>query len=484
MNREELEIRAAARMELYRRESLDRKFWSYCLYMDFDFFSKRKILEKVAAVFQYVADAYFRGESVWVSISVPPRTGKSYLASLFCSFMLGLAPEESVMRNTCTATLYDKLSKDTRLIVTSEAWRSIFCHKLRTKGVKTWDLAESRQSSYFGGGVGGTIIGFGASMLDITDDLYKNYRDSMSDTQNEKVLEWADSNRRSRKEKNCCRIDIGTRWRTNDYIGRNEKMGIYDKVLVIPALIDEKSFCEDVRSTKDYLKERIEVSTEIWSAEYMQLPIDIKGRLFSPDDMQWFDEIPDHDVSANIGVCDSADTGRDYLSFPMCQKIGEKYYIYDWIFTQEPMTITEYLIRGAIKTNGMHSARFESNNGGKLFAKNVAEDANGCSVSWRTTSANKETRILTDAEWIKKNFVFRNTRIDKDGHPIMGEYDRAIQQLISYVKGATNQKDDAPDSLSMLRRFIEELGLNYVQKVADNREAWDSIPITISQVRV
>ena len=46
--------------------------------------------------------------------------------------------------------------------------------------------------------------------------------------------------------------------------------GDLQKAIVIPALIDGKSFCEDVKSTEEYLhiKERIEEST--WSAEYIQ----------------------------------------------------------------------------------------------------------------------------------------------------------------------------------------------------------------------
>ena len=57
--------------------------------------------------------------------------------------------------------------------------------------------------------------------------------------------------------------------------------------------------------------------------------------------------------------------------------------------------------------------------------------------------------------------------MDKNGYPIQDDYSRAVQQLLAYIKGVKNQKDDAPDSLSMLRRFIEELGLNYVNRVDD-----------------
>lgn len=479
-SRQELELIAAARMELMRRAALAGDFWSYCLYMDYKFFSKRaKILKDVAVLLQKVYDAYKADIVISIAVSLPPRTGKSYIISMFSSYMLGHWPTKSIMRNSCTATLYEKLSKDVRTIVGGEKWQDLFDVPLETKGVKSWALKGAEQgTSYFGAGTGGSIIGIGASMLDISDDLYKGWLEANSDTINENTIAWADGARGSRQERGCCQIDIGTRWRKKDVIGTNEERGLYGENIIRIAALDEsgQSFCEDVQTTAHYLREKENIAEEIWESEYMQNPIDIKGRLFSYDDMQWFDKLPDEVAGANIGVCDSADEGTDNLSAPMAKKIGDKYYIYDWIFTKENMDITEPLIQGAIQTNGLHQMRFESNNGGKLFAKNVAQQVGGCTISWRTTSSNKETRILTDSAWIKNFCVFK-----KDAK---GEYAKAMQQVLSYIKGVKNQKDDAPDSLSLLRRFTDELGLNYVQKVSDDREAWDSVPINLSQVRV
>ena len=53
-----------------------------------------------------------------------------------------------------------------------------------------------------------------------------------------------------------------------------------------------------------------------WNAEYMQSPIDIEGQLFRSAELMYYDSIPDV-FEANIAVCDTADTGTDYLSSPM-----------------------------------------------------------------------------------------------------------------------------------------------------------------------
>jgi len=57
---------------------------------------------------------------------MPPRAGKSYITSLFCAWTLGNNPKESVMRNTCTATLYAKFSYDVRAIVLSDHFCEVF----------------------------------------------------------------------------------------------------------------------------------------------------------------------------------------------------------------------------------------------------------------------------------------------------------------------------------------------------------------------
>ena len=98
---------------------------------------------------------------------------------------------------------------------------------------------------------------------------------------------------------------------------------------------------------------------------------------------------------------------------------------------------------------------------------------------WQFTTSNKETRIFTDSAWIKNHCVFRTDV--KPG----SQYDRALQQLLTYLAKVEKQKDDSPDSLSMLRRFTDEMGFNN-KRVEDNRgrSNWDSIEIGINQINI
>ena len=216
-------------------------FWAFCCYYDWDFFRvNRRFFKQVAQLFQTVVNEYKQGNAISVSVSMPPRSGKSYITSLFAAYWLSQFPELSVMRNCCTASLYQKFSYDTRNIIRSEKFKELFPN-IELQGDKQnldgWNLTTSKQVGYFGAGVGGTIIGFGANLA-ITDDLYKSMQDALSSTTNAFVKLWKESAHDSRKEKNCPEIYIGTRWTKDDIIGEAMDKGYLLESVTIPALID------------------------------------------------------------------------------------------------------------------------------------------------------------------------------------------------------------------------------------------------------
>ena len=481
--RDNTELAIKAQNELWRREAKRGSFLSYCLYWDVAFFAKRPILKKVIEAFQKVYDAYSDNRQIRIAISTPPRLGKSYLTSLFCSFMLGHFPDGSIMRNTCTSDLHMKLTKDVSRMLTSQKWKDCFETdiSLKTNNAKQISLETAKQVSYFGAGVGGTIIGFGASLLAITDDVFKTMDDALSDITNERIVSWDESAMSSRIEGNCCRIDIGTRWTKNDIIGRN--IDEYDYIVSIPALDENgKSICEEVQTTEQYLHTKRKVSPITWNAEYMQSPIDIEGQLFKASELMFSDLMPSK-YESNLSVCDTADTGSNYLSSPMVKKVGDLYYLYDVVFTQMEMELSEPIIKGTYIENKVEIARFESNNGGKLFAKEIEKDVPNTAFYWKQTTSNKETRILTDAFWIKKHIVFRYP-YDEQKHPNGyregSDYDLFMRQFTAYVKGKSDQYDDAPDSLSMLRRLIFEIGYEEVEEESD----YPSYPISMEEINL
>jgi predicted phage terminase large subunit-like protein len=468
-DREILVLKAEAAIILRKRMArID--FWAFCLYMNPDFFSKRLVLKRVADAFQRVSDSYDGGIIYRLAVSLPPRAGKSYISSLFIAWMLGRHPEESVMRNTCSDPLYNKLSYDTRDIVKSRKFQDIFPDARLSsdkKAVAGWNLQQSKQVGYFGAGVGGTVIGFGASMLAMTDDLYKKLEDALSDNMNEKIWSWKQGTHDSRFEGNCCQIDIGTRWSETDVLGRMEAANKYDEIIRIPALNEnDESFCPDVHTTEYYRDLRAETDQSIWAAEYMQEPIEAKGLLFPKSELMYFKRADlKGEPDGHIGACDVADKGDDDLSAPFGDIYGDKVFITDVVFTKDPVEVTEPRLAQMIIDTGCDKIRIESNNGGRIFAKDVRAIIKAskcpCEVLSHPTTTNKETRIIMKSGYIKKHFVFLS-----EGEYVKGsDYWRFMKGLTSYKREGDNAHDDAPDSATILAEFITALFNNQMNNV-------------------
>lgn len=466
--REQL-VRKAEAAIILRKRNAQKDFWAYCLYMDPSFFAKRSFLKRVADAFTRVYVAYGAGLTYRLAVSMPPRAGKSYITSLFISWMFGHFPEESVMRNTCADPLYNKLSYDTRNIVRSRKYREVFPEiklKADQQNVHGWSVEGARQVSYFGAGVGGTVIGFGASMLAVTDDLYKSLEDALSDNNNEKTWSWFQGTHDSRTEGNCCIIDIGTRWSANDVLGKLEESrdGKYYHEIIRIAALDEndRSFCEHVHTTEYYLDKRVETDESIWMAEYQQEPIELKGLLFPKKELNRFKlaDIKDKTPDGVIGACDVADQGDDDFSAPFGKIFGDKIFITDVVFTKDAVEITEPRLVQMIIDTLCDQLRIESNNGGRIFGKAVKKELKAkkhtkCKVETKPTTANKLTRILMKSGWVKKHIYF----LAESEYAKGSDYWFFMKGLTTYKKEGGNKHDDAPDGVTILAEFAEALGL-------------------------
>ena len=436
--------------ELLRRELAKRDFWEFCLFYEREFFEKRPFLKEIARGFQKIEERQINS----LSVSMPPRAGKSFITTLFSAWTLGRNPTESIMRNTCTATLYLKFSYDVRNILKTDQFKAIFPEvglsddKANLQG---WNTNQSKQVGYFGAGVGGTIIGFGATKLAITDDLYRGVEDALSDNTNEKILMWKEATHDSRLEKNCSKIDIGTRWSTNDVIGRNMDKERYDESIIVPALDEnDESFCDDVMTTEQYHDIRSRINPDIWSAEYMQEPVDMKGRLFSglnKVSKEEFEQIRER-IEGYIGYIDVADQGKDFTAMAVGGIVGKEIYLVDYLFTRDNTDITLPLCAEKLQKWDVKYCRVESNSMGAMFSRQLDKMVNTRILQVHNTK-NKITRIIMESAFILNvmQFVENNTQ----------EYYQFIQNIESFSKEGKNKNDDAPDCIAGLSIFIKGL---------------------------
>lgn len=437
--------------DLFFRELAKRSFWDFCLYYDFELFSKRSFLKQIAEAFQEVSE----GKIKTLSVSLPPRAGKSYITSLYCAWMLGNNPSESIMRNTCTATLYVKFSYDVRSIVMSQEFKNVFPEvkmSVDKANLQGWNTNKAKMVSYFGAGVGGTIIGFGASLLAITDDLYTGIEQALNDSANEKVITWKQATHDSRMESGCRRIDIGTRWSKGDVIGYQMENNEYDKSIIVQALNDkEESFCESVMTTQEYLDKRNKTAKEIWLAEYQQEPIDLKGRLFAELNTITaldFERIKDQ-LEGCIAYVDVSDQGNDYTALAVAGIIKDKVYIVDYLFSKDNTDITIPQAVAMLNKWNCSYCRIESNSMGAMFSREVSRKVNNTKILQVHNTQNKITRILMASAFVvnSMNFVLYDN-----------QYCRSfLENIYSFSKEGKNKNDDAPDCLAGLVIFAQSM---------------------------
>lgn len=442
--------------ELLRRELARRSLWDFCLYMDAEFFNQRPFLREVAQAMHDIEEGTIKS----LSVSMPPRAGKSYITSLYCAWTLGRNPTESVMRNACTATLYVKFSYDVRAVIQSTKYKQVFTDVRLSddkKNLQGWNTNSSKQVGYFGAGVGGTIIGFGATKVAITDDLYRGIEDALSDTVNDRIHQWKQSTHDSRFETGCARIDIGTRWSLNDVIGRNMASGQYERSIVVPALNDKgESFCTAVMTTEEFLDKRKRTSPEIWEAEYMQQPVDIKGRLFN--ELQYIDEsdfsalVEQHKIDGGIAYIDVADQGADYTAMAVAVAVNNRFYVVDFVFTRDNTDISLPSCASLLNKWQVKFCRVESNNMGAMFSRQL-QLLTDTKILQVANQVNKMTRIIMQSVYIQNRLTF--VRRENDPQNI-----QFIQNILSFSKEGKNKHDDAPDCMAGLSLFLQSLFKN------------------------
>lgn len=443
-------------------------FWTFCLYMDEDFFNKRRdILKPIAQDMQRLVKPQVpQVELDILNVSLPPRTGKSYLCTLFCTWTLGHFPTESIMRNTVTNTLYNKFSKDAKRIMLGNSHRGryfdIFPNlEFETTNIEGWTLEQSEQGvSYYGNGIGGAIIGFGATKLSIIDDSVKGEEEALNINALDKKWRWYGSEVDSREEKGCKKLFIGTRWSKKDIVGRLKKEGFFNrsnaKEIVVPCIIDGKSYCEEIHTTEKLMDKKKITSDFIWEAEWMQNPVESKGLLFPSHSLKRFklSEIQNRKPDGIIFFCDTADRGNDFLSCPIGYLFGDYCYIADVEFSREDVDTTEPEVVDLLMRNRAERGIVESNKDGRQFARNIRrllkEEKYYCDIKERYESTNKETRILMQSGYIKEYFYF----LESEEYELGSQYYDFMVNLTSYSKEGKNKNDDGPDSLAGLAREL------------------------------
>ena len=453
-------IKRQAKRELARRE-----FFYFCNLMASDFYKpERRYLVELCEALQ----SFYEDEKAKVLIiNEPPRHGKSRTAGLFVEWVLGRNPAEKIMTGSYNNILSATFAKNVRNAIQEvkaddniTVYSDIFPNVRIKRGDAAMDMwsLDGGYNSYLATSPSGTATGFGCSLL-IIDDIIKNAEEAYNETAKEKSWLWFTNTMLSRLEEGGKILIIMTRWASDDLAGRAiEHFGEAAKVITMKALQpDGTMLCDEILSRRSYEEKVRAMGADIASANYQQEPIDLKGQLYSS--FKTYDRIPTDEngnplFTAIRNYTDTADTGADYLCSIVYGVYEGEAYALDVLYTDEAMEITEPATAAMLYRNDVNVADFESNNGGRGFARQVRRilqdtyKSNKTVINTFAQTKNKVARILSNSTWVMEHIYFPVNW--KDRWP---EYYKAMTR---YLREGKNAHDDAADATTGIAEKMNE----------------------------
>lgn len=228
----------------------------------------RRIADKLEAV--------ERGDIKRLMLFLPPRHGKSLLASqFFPAWYIGRNPGKQIIHATYGQDLADGFGRHIRNQLTDPLYQAIFPGvTLEKDSQSAARFHTSNGCVYHAVGVGGAATGRGADIL-IVDDPVRNREDADSELIRQKTKDWYTSVAYTRLMPNASVILIQTRWNADDLSGwlvREHKHEDWD-ILSLPALDHAgNALWPESYPAKRLAQIRKAVGERDWAALYQQSP--------------------------------------------------------------------------------------------------------------------------------------------------------------------------------------------------------------------
>ena len=160
-----------------------------------------------------------RGEIDRLMLLVPPRHGKSELASRrFPAFYLGLHPEKQFISASASATLAEDFGRDVRNLIASQEYAQVFETRLAEDVQARGRWSTNEGGSYYACGVGSALMGRGAHVF-LIDDPFGSMAEARSESKRKEVWNWFTGTCYNRLEKGGAVILINHRMHHADLSG-------------------------------------------------------------------------------------------------------------------------------------------------------------------------------------------------------------------------------------------------------------------------
>ena len=476
-------------LDLYFRTHLFdavQSFDSYMIYMEKNrdqkkqfYLPRRRQLKQVADAMQELSERKLE----LLAVSMPPGTGKSTLALFYLTWLAGKHPEKPILTGSHANSFLAGAYAECLRMMDKEGdylWHDVFpaltVISMNAKDMLI-DVGRDRKDakrfttlefSSIGSGNAGKVR---AEQLLYADDLIPDLETALSNDRLDKLWGQYTTDLRQRKIGDCVELMIATRWSVRDPIGRLENYYADDdraRFIVMPALNenDESNFDYPIEAgftTEFYRQQREIMDDASWRALYMNQPVERGGLLYTEEELRRYFELPDAEPDAILSVCDTKDRGADYCVMPVAYQYGQDFYIEDAVCDNgSPETVEAKLVAACLK-HSIHMSRFESNSAGGRVAEKIQNEVKAkggrTKITTKFTTANKETKIIVNAPWVKEHCLFKDSSKTKDSK----EYRTFMGFLCSYSMAGRNKHDDVVDAMSMLAEYAQGFSAGKVE---------------------
>ncbi len=290
-------------------------------------------------------EAVERGEIKRLMIFMPPRHGKSELATIkFPAWFMGRNPNKSVISTSYTQELASTFGRSVRNICQSPEYTTIFPNvELSDDSQAANRFHVSGGGQYIAVGMGGSLTGRGGHVI-IIDDPIRGREDADSETIRRKVIEWYSSVLYTRQEQDAAIVLILTRWHEDDLAGhllaQMEQGGDKWDILNLPALAtcdephrkESEALWPEKYPTLKLEEFKRNMNPRDWQSLYQQNPIAAESQEFHAEWFRYYDDLPD-DLTI-VTVVDPAFKKRptsDYSVVLTAAKSKNKTYLLEYV---------------------------------------------------------------------------------------------------------------------------------------------------------
>ena len=450
-----------ARAELARRELARRKILNFTQYTMTDYEANWHHKEYCTQI-----DKFIKGETKKLMVFMPPQHGKTEISTRrLPSYIVGQDPNRKIGIVAYNSTIAIKFNRDIQRIIDSDTYRLLFPDtRLDTTGKYLRNAEEleivGNKGSIVTVGVGGGLTSRQIDCL-IMDDLYKDAATAWSQAVRESVSDWYWTVAKTRLHNDSQQLLVFTRWHEDDLAGELLRKEKDWEVVMFEAIkqtnnkpYDKRNIGDALWAERHSLEQLLKIKKDnpvVFDSLYQQNPTPKEGLVIAASELKRFkrEQLKDTNPDAVIAFGDIADEGEDSLCVPIGYKYGNKCYIVDVLFTQQPIEITQPQTAAMLDKYSVNRARFESNNGGKGYAQKVRELITGrTSIEWRHTAQNKHTRILMSSGQIKEHFYFL---VDEEQSEMYKKY---FYELTHYPLSGKVKHDDAIDGTTGLNEMV------------------------------